>query len=102
MWFTLFIISSLLNILLFLYVRWLLKTITAINQDIETLTSMLSEFSAHVKGLYELEMFYGDETLRSLLDHSKRLVDAIEDIDLVLNEEKEEEVQIAAEAAEEN
>ena len=102
MWFTLFIISSLLNMLLFLYVRWLLKTITAINQDIETLTSMLSEFSAHVKGLYELEMFYGDETLKSLLDHSKRLVDAIEDIALVLNEEKEEEVQIAAEAAEEN
>ncbi len=89
MWFTLFIISSLLNLLLFFYVRWLLKTITVINQDIDTLSDMLAEFSTHVKSLYEMEMFYGDETLKSLLEHSRRLVDALQDVDLVLNEEEE-------------
>ena len=98
MWFTLFIISSLLNLLLFFYVRWLLKTIAAINQDIDALSDMLTEFSTHVKSLYEMEMFYGDETLKSLLEHSRRLVDALQDVDLVLNEE--EEGQIAEETPE--
>ena len=34
-------------------------------------------------------MFYGDETLGSLMAHTKELSTAIEDLDLILNEQEE-------------
>jgi hypothetical protein len=57
--------------------------------DTENLTVMIKDFTEHTKSLYELEMFYGDETLKSLLEHGNMLVERISEIDLVLNDEKE-------------
>ena len=31
---------------------------------------MISSFAAHLKAVYELESFYGDDTLRHLLNHA--------------------------------
>ena len=100
MWFWFFWISLFINFLLVFYVRWLLKTIEAINADIENITISISQFSSHIQSLYELEMFYGDQTLQSLLEHSKQLVAQLQDIDLILNTEGE--VESAEEAPEEN
>ena len=91
MWFWFFWISLFINFLLVFYVRWLLKTIEAINADNENVTILISQFSSHIQSLYELEMFYGDQTLQRLLDHSKQLLSQLEDIDLILNTETEEE-----------
>ena len=71
MWFWVSLASIALNIFLFLYIRWLLKTIEAVNDDMIVLTDMLAEYSKHIESVYELEMFYGDETLKSLMSHSK-------------------------------
>ena len=57
---------------------------------------MLNNFHSHIKSIYELEMFYGDQTLEHLLNHAKELSENIENLDLVLNE-KEESSQIAEE-----
>ena len=53
---------------------------------------MLGEFSIHLKSVYELEMFYGDDTLKSLMDHASQLSERLEDLDLVVNEERKEEI----------
>jgi hypothetical protein len=92
MWFWLFITSLSINIMALLYIRWLIDTIKFINQDIENLSSMLGEFSIHLKSVYELEMFYGDDTLKSLMDHASQLSERLEDLDLVVNEERKEEI----------
>jgi hypothetical protein len=50
-------------------------------------------FIVHLKAIYELETFYGDETLQSLLLHSKRLKEDIEEFkgNYVLEIEEQEE-----------
>ena len=55
----------------------------------QNLSTIIVDFSTHVKQVYELEMFYGDETLKSLMDHARVLSEKIADIDLILNEESE-------------
>ena len=92
MWFWLFIASSLINILALFYVRWLIKTIAVINEDMDNLTGLISEFTAHTKSVYELEMFYGDQTLESLMKHATELTEKLSGLDLVLNEEDGEEL----------
>ena len=100
MWFSFFIISFCLNLLFLFYVRWLLKTVAGINEDMQNLSTIIVDFSTHVKQVYELEMFYGDETLKSLMDHARVLSEKIADIDLILNEESED--LIAEEETQEN
>ena len=92
MWFWLFIFSCCINLLALFYVRWLLKTITTINEDIENLTEMIIDFATHTKSVYELEMFYSDETLESLMKHATQLSEKLTDLDLILNGEDGEEL----------
>mgnify|MGYP001472707949 CR=1 FL=1 len=85
MWFTLFLISTLINTVLFFYVKWLLNTVAAINEDVSIISTTIQGFLIHLQGVHELETFYGDQTLKNLLIHSQDLVKQLEDIDLVLN-----------------
>mgnify|MGYP003154898384 CR=1 FL=1 len=89
MCFWLFCLSLLFNLVGLFYVRWLIKAIETINGDVETLRNMIIDFSEHTKSVYELEMFYGDETLQSLMSHAKELSETLIGLDLVLNEEIE-------------
>lgn len=102
MWIWLFWFSAALNLLLLFYVRWLLTTIASINQDMSNLNDLISNFSEHTKSVYELEMFYGDDTLKSLMDHARELSEKLEDLDLVLNEQGDEVAEIAEETQKEN
>lgn len=89
MWFWLFWISLSINLLGTLYIRWLLKIIININKQIDDVAVVLKEFRAHLKSVYELEMFYGDDTLKSLMDHAAQLSGNLQEMELILNEEKE-------------
>lgn len=90
MWFWAFWISIAVSITLLFYVRWLLRTLAAINEDVRELTLIVSDFSQHIKSIHELEMFYGDTQLKSLLEHSRLVVETIESIDLLLNDQEQE------------
>jgi 2-iminoacetate synthase ThiH len=44
---------------------------------------MIKSYRNHMKVVYEMEMFYGDETLKHLMDHTRSLhevLDEFEDI----------------------
>lgn len=90
MWFWLFIVSSIINLLALFYIRWLLKIVATINQDIDNVSLLIRDFAEHTKSIYELEMFYGDETLKALMQHASQISNQLSDLDLVLNEELEE------------
>ena len=92
MWFALFIISASLNLLAIFYIRWLIKVISTINEDVKSVSRLVTEFAEHTKSVYELEVFYGDETLKSLMVHATKLSEQLSDLDLVLNEEEEEQL----------
>jgi len=68
-------ISLLLNIFSVYYVFFLVNEKRTIQEDFTDLISKNEDFAEHLVQIYELEMFYGDETLEGLMKHSKRLID---------------------------
>tara|TARA_R110000824_G_scaffold5923_6_gene27090 strand:- start:8017 stop:8316 length:300 start_codon:yes stop_codon:yes gene_type:complete len=87
------IISAIINIFFVWYVIKLLKHLIFVSENIETILYELGKFSGHLKGLHEMQTFYGDETLQSLIKHSEHTIDEIEKFEYVfspiINEEEE-------------
>ena len=44
-----------------------------LSENLDELYNRLDEFDEHVNFIYELEMYYGDETLKNLIRHSRDL-----------------------------
>ena len=88
------ILSALLNIFFIWYVYQLLKKLLFVSENIGDLLETLESFAEHLESVYKLETYYGDQTLESLLEHSKGIVEevrAYRDIyDITQNEEIEE------------
>ena len=89
MWLTFLIASTLVNIVLLMYIRWLLRSVVIMSEDIQDVALLVKGYVAHVKALHEMEIFYGDQTLQTLLEHGKELTESLENIDFILNEEGE-------------
>lgn len=90
MWFWMFWASIFVLCFLLLYVRWLLKVIESINDDITPISLIINDLVKHIESIYELEMFYGDDTLKSLITHCKEVSNQLSELDLVLVEEEKE------------
>ncbi len=87
-------LSVLLNLFLVWYTRNTLKNLLYLSENLGDLHDIVSDFGQHLGTVYELERFYGDATLTSLLEHSnavKAELDKYEDIFLLTEEEEEEE-----------
>ena len=83
---TLIIVSVLVNILLLIYARWLIKILKVKEEEVTDLSNTISEYVSHVKGVHEMEMFYGDNTLKTLIEHGKNMIEKIENFEYVLYE----------------
>lgn len=66
--------SVLLNLFLGWYVWKLVIELMEVSDDLVTFYDRLAEYSDHIAIVYEMETFYGDETLNNLLRHSKDIV----------------------------
>lgn len=62
--------SVVLNIGLILYVRGAIARLLFVSEELGDLQDMVNAFANHLKIVYELDSFYGDETLRNLLNHA--------------------------------
>lgn len=94
MWFWLFLVSIFINIFLMFYVKWLFKSLEVINMDIESLLEKINNFSTHLTEVHEMEMFYGDQTLQTLMQHATELSSDILNLDLLLNAPLEQQEEI--------
>ena len=72
------IISLLLNVFLVWYIYTLLKKLLFVSDNIGGFLEGLENFSEHLESVYNMETYYGDETLERLLEHSRELVKEIE------------------------
>ena len=59
------------------YVRGLLRVMYQMTVDVQQMEDKMVEFSKHLDNVYEMEMFYGDETLGQLIRHSKEVFNSI-------------------------
>jgi hypothetical protein len=63
-------VSIFLNVGLVLYSRGVVVRLLSISEEIGDIQEMVNAFAGHLKVVYELDSFYGDETLKSLLHHA--------------------------------
>ncbi len=86
------VLSILLNLFFIFYLRWLLKNYNFLSENVVSILESTENFSNHLSSLYELEMYYGDETLKNLLTHAKQVAEEIRlyrDVYTLTNEEIE-------------
>jgi len=83
------------NLLGFLYLRDLLGRFLWLSDNLANLSDLLKGYQKHLKSIYELEQFYGDQSIKSLVEHSVDLVEVLEEyieagLDVELLEDEEE------------
>ena len=76
---TVLIISLILNAIFYWYSRQVVAKLTFIYDNIGDMSELVSNYQVHLKSVYEMEMFYGDETLQHLMNHTKSLSLLLED-----------------------
>tara|TARA_Y100000114_G_scaffold156866_1_gene185679 strand:- start:2955 stop:3359 length:405 start_codon:yes stop_codon:yes gene_type:complete len=95
-------LSILTNMGLGWFIYKILNYQNELEDDLETLSGEAQDLKLHIKSIYELDMFYGDDTLQSMLEHMNRFS---EDVDYYIGkysteEDSEEEYQYDTDEAE--
>ena len=73
------VVSVIVNILCFWYIRRVLYRLFFVSENIGDLVEILTTYEKHLKSVYELEAYYGDETINHLIQHTRSLVEMLED-----------------------
>ena len=74
-------ISLIANVFMFWYIRNLLSKLLFVSENIGDLVSMISAYSEHLKGVYSLDTYHGDETIQFLMSHTTSLIEMLEEYD---------------------
>ena len=74
-------ISILINVGLVWYLIGALRRLLLVSGNLNDLVSIVSNFREHLKSVYELEAFYGEPVLETLLKHAMALSEALEDFE---------------------
>ena len=67
-------LSIIVNLVLAWFSIGCVKNISDIEEDMDAIMSKTDNFTEHLESVHEMEIFYGDETLQGMIDHSKQLV----------------------------
>lgn len=66
--------SVILNFVFLWFISKNLQENVEIDNNTEKIIDKINLFRNHLEQLYELEMYYGDDNLESLIDHSRQLI----------------------------
>ena len=77
----LLVISVVINVLMVWYVRRLLVNFYALSENFESFYAMILNYADHLENVHGLEMFYGDETLMSLVEHTSFVAESVKTIE---------------------
>ena len=72
-------ISASINGVLIWFSREQSRQLSTVADNSEDLLEMIVGFKQHLKAVYSLDSFYGDETLKALMDHAGSLSVILED-----------------------
>ena len=62
-------LSVIINLVLAWFSISCVKNISDIEEDMDAIMSKTDNFTEHLESVHEMEIFYGDETLQSMIDH---------------------------------
>ena len=97
---TLLVISVLANVVLVWYTIQMLKRFFFLQNTSADIYDTIMDYKKHLREVYEMETFYGDQTLFGLLSHTNDLAEDLEIYKVMFATEEEVPVE-AAEAEEE-
>jgi hypothetical protein len=86
------VISVLLNVVLIWYIRELIKRMWSVVSSKKPFLEEVDSYLSHLKNVYEMEMFYGDETLQGLIDHTRyisNILNQYKEVESFIEEEKD-------------
>ena len=76
---TIALISSMvINIIFVWYTRKLLDYLEMTNDETRSILSLVAEYETHLTDVYSRDIFYGDATLESLLEHTNKVADEVQ------------------------
>tara|TARA_R110002153_G_scaffold26836_1_gene83604 strand:- start:698 stop:1081 length:384 start_codon:yes stop_codon:yes gene_type:complete len=64
------LVSAVTNVMLLRLAMWQSKDLTLVSDNIGDLVEIIESYRNHLKDVYQLDSFYGDETLESLMTHT--------------------------------
>ena len=73
--------SLVFNGIMYWYSRQLTQKLSFIYQNIGDVSDIIANYRVHLKSVYSMEMFYGDETLQYLMDHTRSISALLEDFE---------------------
>lgn len=73
-------LSLIINIVSFMYSRYLIKQLSSISIDLVLLRNIMFAYRENLTLVYESEMFYGEPTLESLVAHTTAVSSDIEEL----------------------
>tara|TARA_R100000005_G_C4910999_1_gene148684 strand:- start:244 stop:570 length:327 start_codon:yes stop_codon:yes gene_type:complete len=56
-----------------------------VSENMTDLLNYLTEYGSDLKSIYEMEMYYGDETIKGLIRHTQMIMDVLSDFDEIYN-----------------
>tara|TARA_B100000941_G_C28184860_1_gene388888 strand:+ start:187 stop:558 length:372 start_codon:yes stop_codon:yes gene_type:complete len=86
------ILSLIANVGFFIYTRSILSRLLFISEELGDLQDMINNFSNHIANVYNLEMFYGDQTLGGLMEHAVSLNEQLETFEFIYSLTTDEDV----------
>jgi len=72
------VISIFMNVFLLWFSREQSTKITYVSQNIGDLVELVATYRDHLKAIYQLDTYYGDENIKFLFDHTRSLLTIIE------------------------
>ena len=83
-------VSIVFNVFLVLYARGAIVRLLSVSEELGDFHAMVDAFTNHLKTVYELEMFYGDQTLEGLLQHARSFNDQLDTFEYIYSLTEEE------------
>ena len=77
------VVSLILNVGLGYYVRSAIVRLISISEEMYDFKEMVDSFAKHLQSVYELETFYGDQTLLALLGHAVSFNEQLETFEYI-------------------
>ena len=79
------VLSFCLNVLLLWYIRRMLKQMLSVSDNMGNLVEDLASYQNHLQQLYEMEMYYGEPSIKNLIVHSKQIIEHVREFSSVYN-----------------
>jgi len=83
-------VSVVFNVFLVLYARGAIIRLLSVSEELGDFHAMVAAFTNHLKTVYELEMFYGDQTLEGLLQHARSFNEQLDTFEYIYSLTEEE------------